>query len=94
MQFDAASVISTVETGYYMNTDTRSAAVGPMCYCPQGYTDQFVVQFTQENGSIMADANLSSYTITILFELFDEIDPQMVNMAKKGGILPFTPMTG
>lgn len=90
MQFDTATTISTAETGYYMNTDTRSAAVAPMCYLPQGYTDSFVVQFTQENGSIMADANLSAYTITILFELFDEIEPQQVSMNMKGSILPMT----
>lgn len=90
MEFETATVISVAETGYYMNTDTRNAVVAPMCYLPQGYTDQFVVQFTQENGTFMSDANLSSYTIAILFELNDEIEPQQVSANAKGSILPLT----
>jgi len=76
LQYANSSQISS-DTGYYLNSDTRGNVVAPMCYTPQGIMPNFTVQITQETGAVMANANLSSYAITIMFELFDEIEDQM-----------------
>ena len=74
LQYNNASQISSAETGYYLNSDTRGNVVAPVVYTPQGTMPNFTVQMTQETGAIMANANLSSYAITILFELFDPVE--------------------
>jgi hypothetical protein len=70
--FSNSTQISILETGYYMGADTRNMKVAPMCPTPQGVST-LNVQFVQEDGSLMADANLSGYLITIMFELFDPV---------------------
>jgi hypothetical protein len=90
LQYGTASQISSAETGYYLNSDTRGNIVAPVIYTPQGVMPNFTVQMTQETGAVMANANLSSYAITIMFELFDEIAPQQPSMNMKGTILPMT----
>jgi len=94
LQYATASQISSAQTGYYLNSDTRGNIVAPVIYTPQGVMPNFTVQMTQETGAIMDNANLSAYAITIMFELFDEITPQQPDMTKKGSILPMAPMTG
>jgi hypothetical protein len=70
--FSNSTQISSLETGYYMGADTRNMKVAPMCPTPQGIST-LNVQFVQENGDLMEDANLSGYFITIMFELFDPV---------------------
>jgi hypothetical protein len=70
--FSNSTQISSLETGYYMGADTRNMKVAPMCPTPQGIST-LNVQFVQENGDLMAEANLSGYFITIMFELFDPV---------------------
>jgi hypothetical protein len=70
--FSNSTQISSLETGYYMVADTRNMKVAPMCPTPQGVST-LNVQFVQENGDLMAEANLSGYFITIMFELFDPV---------------------
>jgi hypothetical protein len=96
LQYATATQISSdvLETGYYLNSDTRGNIVAPVIYTPQGVMPNFTVQMTQETGAVMANSNLSSYAITIMFELFDEIEPQQPSMNMKGSILPMAPMTG
>lgn len=90
LQYANATQISAAETGYYLNSDTRLNVVAPVIYTPQGVMPNFTVQMTQELGTIMDNANLSPYAITIMFELFDEVEPQQPSMNKKGSILPMT----
>lgn len=73
LQYANSTQISSAETGYYLNMDTRDNVCAPMCPVPMGSTSNFIVQFTQENGSLMANANLSNYSLTLVFDLFDEI---------------------
>jgi hypothetical protein len=73
LQYANSTQVSAAETGYYINMDTRDNVCAPMTPVPVGSTSNFIVQFTQENGSLMANANLSNYALTIVFTLFDEI---------------------
>lgn len=76
LQYAAASQISSAQTGYYLNSDTRGNIVAPVIYTPQGVMPNFTVQITQETGAIMDNTNLSAYAITIMFELFDPVEYQ------------------
>jgi hypothetical protein len=73
LQFANSAQVSASETGYYLNMDTRGDAVAPMIPTPQGVMSTMTVLFSQEGGTIMANANLSNYSLTLIFELFDEI---------------------
>jgi hypothetical protein len=42
---------------------------------PKGVMPNFNVQLVQESGAIMANADLSPYVITLVFELFDPAEP-------------------
>ena len=73
LQFANAAQVSAAETGYYLNMDTRGDAVAPMIPTPQGVMSTMTVLFSQEGGAVMANANLSNYSLTLIFELFNEI---------------------
>jgi len=73
LQYSNSSQVSSAETGYYINTDTRDNVAAPMIAPPQGVMGNFTVGLVQESGALMANANLSNYTLTLIFELFDEI---------------------
>lgn len=72
LNFSAASVISATETGYYLNIDTTASLCAPQTTPPQGVSP-ITLLFSQENGSTMANANMSPYYVTLCFELFDPI---------------------
>jgi hypothetical protein len=72
LTYTNSNVISLVETGYFISSDTRANAVAPQVPTPQG-TGVLTVKISTLAGAIMPDINLARYLITIIFELFDEI---------------------
>lgn len=72
--YGSSSVISATENGYFITIDTTTSNTPPQTVPPQGISP-LTVLMSQENGSVMANANLSPYSITIFFELFDPINP-------------------
>lgn len=85
LQYANSSQISS-DTGYYLNSDTRGNVVAPMCYTPTGVLP-FTVRISQESGAVMDNANLSPWALTLVFELFDAIEPEMPSN-QRGPILP------
>lgn len=101
LQYANSAQVSAAETGYYLNSDTRGNVVAPMCYTPTGVLP-FTVRISQESGATMANANLSPWALTLVFELFDAIEQDMPSN-QRGQILPIAtiaplappaPMTG
>ena len=76
LTFSNSNALSTVETGYYLNTSTTDCLSPAQTSPPQGQTP-FTVFMAQEDGSMMVSANLSAYSITLFFELFDPINPSL-----------------
>jgi hypothetical protein len=72
LTYSNSSQISSLETGYYLSSDTRGNQVAPQVPTPQG-TGLLTVKISTVAGAIMADTYLSRYFITILFECFDEV---------------------
>lgn len=87
LQYANSTQISAAQTGYYINSDTRDNVVAPMCYLPQGVMPNFTVRLSQELGTVMDNANLSPWALTLVFELFDAVEPEMPSN-QRGPILP------
>lgn len=90
LQFSNSAQISAAETGYYMNLDTRAQVSVPMCFTPKGVMNNFTIRLYRRDGTVMENANLSQYVITLIFDLFDEIEPDEVSRNVRGPILPLT----
>jgi hypothetical protein len=76
IQFLNGSQVSAAETGYYINIDTTASHSPPQISPPQGITP-LTILFSQENGSVMANSNMSAYYTQIFFELVDPINPPL-----------------